>query len=183
MLVHDLDVRLVRLVDGEVFEPWILDPAQPALPATTGDNHRDNVEQIVVEGAARGNWQVVVSHKGELSAPQVYALLQTGLDRVAAPTPHAPRPVARFRSVGPNPSRGGFVLTLETERTVLASVSVYDLKGRLVRRLVNRPLAPGISSYQWDGRDEAGQDLAAGVYLLELESPGGATTRRVTLVR
>ncbi len=78
-LVHDLDIRLIRLDDQSVFEPWILDPANPANAATTGDNRRDNVEQVKIASPQAGYYRIVVSHKGNLSKTQDFALLISGL--------------------------------------------------------------------------------------------------------
>ena len=45
----------------------MLDPANPDNAAITGDNYRDNVEQVVVTNAAASNvYKVVITHKGEL---------------------------------------------------------------------------------------------------------------------
>jgi hypothetical protein len=81
ILVNDLDIRLVRQVDGKVFRPWVLDPANPSAPAQTGDNNLDNVEQIYLEQAMTGFYTLQVSHKTALSnSRQPYAMLITGLE-------------------------------------------------------------------------------------------------------
>jgi hypothetical protein len=75
MLVNDLDLRIVR--GGNTWLPWVLDPATPAAPASTGDNVRDNVEQVKVTGADTCAYTVEVLHKGTLldHAAQDYALI------------------------------------------------------------------------------------------------------------
>lgn len=80
MLVNDLDLRLVRKVDGHEFKPFVLDPMHPDMPATTGDNKLDNVEQILLETPEKGFYQVTVSHKGSLfSDRQDFGLVLSGL--------------------------------------------------------------------------------------------------------
>ena len=56
-LVNDVDLRLVGPVGG-TFEPFVLDPADPAADATTGDNALDNVEQVVVTNPVAGTWTI-----------------------------------------------------------------------------------------------------------------------------
>jgi hypothetical protein len=75
MLVNDLDLRVLR--GPATYYPWVLDPAAPAAAATTGDNFRDNVEQVEVSGAGSGSYTVRVSHKGTLQdgAAQDYSLI------------------------------------------------------------------------------------------------------------
>jgi len=75
MLVNDLDLRIIR--GGTTHYPWVLNPAVPAAAATRGDNFRDNVEQVQVDGGGAGSYTVRVSHKGSLvgSGSQDYALI------------------------------------------------------------------------------------------------------------
>ncbi len=78
-LVNDLDVRVS---DGiTISRPWILDPANPAAAATTGDNTRDNIEQVYIANAVPGkNYTITVNHKGTLTrGPQAYSLIVTGV--------------------------------------------------------------------------------------------------------
>jgi hypothetical protein len=75
MLVNDLDLRIKK--NPVTYMPWVLNPAVPAAAATTGDNIRDNVEQVVVSGGGTGTYTVEVSHKGALlnAANQDYSLI------------------------------------------------------------------------------------------------------------
>lgn len=78
-LVHDLDLRVIRLADQSEFQPWVLDPANPAQAASTGDNFRDNVEQVKIQNPQAGYYRIRVSHKGSLTQTQLYSLLISGL--------------------------------------------------------------------------------------------------------
>lgn len=76
MLVNDLDIRLTRMSDNMVFNPYILDPANPANAATTGDNNRDNVEMIYLATPDAGNYTLTISNKGNIvGSTQPYTLL------------------------------------------------------------------------------------------------------------
>ncbi|MEO1051152.1 MAG: S8 family serine peptidase [Bacteroidota bacterium] len=66
MLVNDLDMRVIGPDDTEYF-PWILNPANPVLAATTGDNFRDNVEKIEIAAPAAGTYTIRITHKGALA--------------------------------------------------------------------------------------------------------------------
>jgi hypothetical protein len=83
-LVNDLDLRIT---DGTTtFTPWVLDPNNPSVGATNGDNIRDNVEQVYVAGAVPGkSYTITVSNKGNLQGggPQNYSLVVTGVGGVA----------------------------------------------------------------------------------------------------
>ncbi|MCX6248366.1 MAG: S8 family serine peptidase [Bacteroidetes bacterium] len=76
MLVNDLDLR----IDGSVYKPWILDPLNRPAAATTGDNIRDNVEQILTPVLAVGCHTLTVTHKGTLSGgAQAFSLILSGI--------------------------------------------------------------------------------------------------------
>ena len=45
------------------------------------------------------------------------------------------------------------------------TIRVYDLRGRLVRTMTDVPAGPGWARVTWDGRDDSGSAVAAGVYL------------------
>jgi flagellar hook assembly protein FlgD len=61
---------------------------------------------------------------------------------------------------------------------------IYDVAGRLVRRLVDVPLEAGRHEVQWDGRDEAGRRLESGTYFFELRLEGRSVdTQKVALVK
>lgn len=60
---------------------------------------------------------------------------------------------------------------------------VYDLRGRLVRRLVDALQPAGEAGVVWDGLDDAGQAAPAGVYVLRLAAAGRAASATVTLAR
>lgn len=79
-LVNDLDAVLTEGFNR--YQPWILDPAAPAEKAKTGDNFRDNVEQIYVASPLKGRtYTLTISHKNNLkNGRQPYALLVSGLE-------------------------------------------------------------------------------------------------------
>ncbi len=80
ILVNDLDIRLIRLVDGQEIRPFILDPLHPEKEATRGDNLLDNMEQILEETPPKGFYEVFVSHKGSLQGgSQDFSIIFSGL--------------------------------------------------------------------------------------------------------
>ncbi len=75
MLVNDLDMRIENIDSSTIYNPYLLDPANPSFAATTGDNFRDNVEQIYIASPPAGIYAVSISHKGTLSSGQHYSLI------------------------------------------------------------------------------------------------------------
>jgi photosystem II stability/assembly factor-like uncharacterized protein len=104
----------------------------------------------------------------------------------ATPPPADPAgiPAARLVGVEPNPFNPRTVIALRAERAGAVRLAVYDLRGRCVRHLLATPMQAGeIRRVAWDGRDDAGRAMPAGLYLARLESAGGVDGRKLLLVK
>lgn len=101
-LVNDLDMR-VRNASNQTFNPWVLDPANPASAATTGDNFRDNVEQVHIQSPVAGQYTIVIRHKGSLNGgSQVVSLALSGAEPASSPiTPLLLQPTVNENSATP----------------------------------------------------------------------------------
>lgn len=63
-------------------------------------------------------------------------------------------------------------------------VRLYDVTGRVVRTLIDRTYEAGNHSATWDGRDDAGNQVARGVYFARIEfAKGAAINGRVVVLR
>ena len=80
----------------------------------------------------------------------------------------------------PNPFNGTTVLKFSVAERGRVSVSVYDARGRRVRVLADAVMQRGPHNLTWDGRDETGRPVAAGVYFCRLRT--GEATRSGKLV-
>lgn len=79
-------------------------------------------------------------------------------------------------AVWPQPSLGAQRLPLTLPTSVRLRVRVLDVRGAVVRTLVDGRLDGGASTLVWDGRDTAGRPVAAGVYFFR--GDGGASFAR-----
>ncbi len=101
----------------------------------------------------------------------------------------AVRDVFRLERVTPNPlwmAASTPYVTLRfhiPQSTTDTRLGVFDITGRLVRRLHDGPIKPGSHALFWDARDEAGAPVASGVYFVRLEAGARREMRRVVLVR
>jgi hypothetical protein len=83
----------------------------------------------------------------------------------------------------PNPAVGGTALAYRLPVQQNVQITVHDLRGRLVRTLVNGSAADGEHMLQWDGKDNGGQRAPAGVYFFNMKTRQGNLTQRVVLTR
>ncbi len=89
-----------------------------------------------------------------------------------------PQPAERQASVAFTLADGG-----PQAETYTTRLSVYDVAGRLVRRLVEGPLAPGQHVRQWDLKNGAGSGVASGCYFFVLEHGPEQVTSKVLVLR
>ena len=62
-------------------------------------------------------------------------------------------------------------------------LSIHTLTGQRVRTLVDGERSAGSFSVVWDGRDDAGGDVASGVYLCRMEAGEYRAVRKMLLMR
>ena len=91
-----------------------------------------------------------------------------------------PKPVV---ACAPNPFNPRTRIIFELPRDSQVAVAVYDLKGRLVRSLVDDWLAAGRHELDWVGCDGKGRSLGSGTYLYRLRAGPDVVTGAMTLVR
>jgi hypothetical protein len=82
----------------------------------------------------------------------------------------------------PNPSRGAVACAVETNDAGMLRFSVLDARGRVVRRASLEATSAGRRLWMWDGLDESGARVAAGVYVVRVVGPGGGTSRNIVRV-
>jgi len=80
VLVNDLDLLLIA-PDGTTNHPYVLDYSNPSALATTGDNIRDNVEQVrIASPQTTGQYTIEITYKGTLTdAEQHCSIIMTGI--------------------------------------------------------------------------------------------------------
>ena len=96
-----------------------------------------------------------------------------------------PAPPARLElaPARPNPFGGSTLLRFTLPRPGPVRLEVLDPLGRRVRRLFSGALGSGANQVTWDGRDEQGVGVAAGLYWVRIEAGGEAATRKLIRMR
>ena len=81
----------------------------------------------------------------------------------------------------PNPFREKTILKFEMGQNTQQQTRlvILDLLGREVLTLINAPLAPGIYSLAWDGKDKNGRAVPPGIYFYELVAGQRRATKRM----
>jgi len=88
----------------------------------------------------------------------------------------------------PNPANPAAVIPFAINGSGTVRLDIYNVKGQLVRKLVNRRLEPGMYRIAWDGREDNGRDAPSGVYFYRLRFSGAgrrnfSAVKKLVLVR
>ena len=170
-LVNDLDLRVTDS-NGNVFQPWTLNNIVPSLPAQTGDNNTDNIEQVVIDDAV-GDYTIEVSHKGTLQdAPQSYSIAVTGINGTLSNDDFAAN--KQSFDIYPNPAQDQITLEFSGISIPANKINIYDLSGKVVR------------SYDFDKQQSSKlnlnvSDISSGIYLVKTESPKGSDVEKLII--
>lgn len=125
---------------------------------------------------------------------QIQLSLKTATDVEATPRgaivkdyllhPNYPNPFHTAQSLADSPGRRLNETTISYSLPVATSVilKIYNLNGQEARLLVNEYQDTGFHSLQWDGKDELGIAVAAGVYLYVLQAGNQRVVRKLTIL-
>ncbi|MBN2172347.1 MAG: CotH kinase family protein [Candidatus Krumholzibacteriota bacterium] len=102
-------------------------------------------------------------------------------DLIAAPD--TPAPPALALDAWPNPFNPAVTLRCVLPGAGPATLDVFDVAGRRVRRLAGGDLPAGAHEAVWRGRDDAGRRCAAGIYLVRLQAGGRGVARKILLLK
>ena len=85
----------------------------------------------------------------------------------------------------PNPFNPSTTIKFDIagDMPVQTSLNVYNVRGQLLRSLVNGMKSAGTYQIQWDGKDDAGRTLPSGVYFYRLQAGEFNQTRKMVMMK
>lgn len=168
VLVNDLDMRVTNS-KGKTFYPWRLDEHSFSAPAVNdGDNAVDNVEQIVIPDAVKGEeYTITINHEKELeNDKQDFSIAGFGFKSLDEPTPEESEFI-----LYPNPT-SDYVNLYKTDTGKEVRVTVYDFSGRT------------LIDQEYKGQLTFNQSLdishlATGIYFVRLTTNGEKSVKKL----
>ncbi|NIM20486.1 MAG: S8 family serine peptidase [Candidatus Latescibacteria bacterium] len=83
----------------------------------------------------------------------------------------------------PNPFNPGTRITYSIPAPGQVALTVYDIRGSIVKRLVEEQQDGGKHTVIWHGRNESGAPVASGIYLVRLEAAGETRVVKAVLLK
>ncbi len=179
-----LNVSPGAAADLTVEETYPVDLAFAADPLAS----REILLRRPAGGASRDGFSFLVEGQSRDADASIYlSVRRAGSEATGVPESFPVDeglPVLRLRSAYPNPFGAETQILFDLQRRSRVGATVYDLRGRLVRRYEDSVRPPGSHQVTWDGRDGRGRQAAAGVYFLQITVDGNlAGQKKITLVR
>lgn len=81
----------------------------------------------------------------------------------------------------PNPFNPSTAVRFELFEPSRVNIEMFDVRGRLVRQLVDRELPAGLHAISWDSRDAHGAQVSSGVYVYVVSIDGERLAGKVVL--
>jgi len=179
-----------------VLSSFVLKYAGRQVPAVTGktsaggDKNGDGIQEVRVT-FSKANLQLLFSGTGlanghNIVTVMIEADLATG-GRLSGETQVDVVSNGSFSSasvVAPNPLNPEATVTYTTAKTGFVRIDMFDIHGRLVRRIVDEPaMAAGTHEATVDGRGQRGEKLPSGVYFIRGTSPEGEFKNIITILK
>lgn len=183
--VRLLEWRAARQGDGVRFD-WRLDPTD--LPVALALQRADADSPDRMEPVAELPGEATGTHI-DVEAPDVDliyrlsaitrsgAIVELGQIQIGR-TPIRPMQL----SVSPIPCRADAEFLLQLPEAGQVTLTLFDAAGRRVRTVLDELRPAGEHRFRWNGMDDAGRPIAAGLYFIRAHGTGGTIIRRVVVV-
>jgi len=91
--------------------------------------------------------------------------------------------IAELYPAYPNPFIANTTLSFSLPKAAHATLTIYNLKGQIVKTLSNELVNKGLQNYTWNGKSDDGKPVPNGMYIYKLKGNGVELTRKLTLMK
>jgi len=109
------------------------------------------------------------------------------LDITFAETPNTNGEVTPLTSMlqqnYPNPFNPETTISFNVAKSGNVDLDVYNMKGQLVKTLMNGSATAGLHQVVWNGNDNSGNKVASGVYFYKISNAGRSETMKMVLMK
>ncbi len=83
----------------------------------------------------------------------------------------------------PNPFNPETTISFNNPESGKVSLSIYNIKGQLVKTLIDEETPAGTHSLVWNGKDERGKNVASGIYFTKIKTDNSIQTKKMLLMK
>jgi len=154
--------------------------------------HEDASTTVLAEQTTDFEWYDMNVHSGTYNY-RVYAVYTTGLSELATTediiinnsvTPGPDQAVVTaLKGNYPNPFNPVTNIAYSVKEDSDVTLEIYNVKGQLVRTLVNEHVTAGNHSVMWNGTDDAGRTVGSGVFFYRMHAGDFTSTQKMILLK
>ena len=146
------------------------------------------VNEAPLEVASPGSFEDTTAWPQTTFWYEVRALYADGEEDVIAGSPARVTTEGRLalalHPLRPNPTSGSTSISFDMpDHSGPARLVIYNVRGQLVRTVLEGPVERGRHEGSWDGNDDRGQQVASGVYFARLLVDGRSSDQKVMVLR
>lgn len=164
----------------------------------------DNFGFEIQRSGAGGPWQKVafIPGHGTVNSPRNYSYRDAGLQpgtrqyRLKQIDTDGDFEYSQIRSISiaapkdfllahnfPNPFNPSTIINFQLPNDEKVVLTIFNLRGQVVRTLLNEERKAGFQSVVWDGKDNSGRIVNSGVYLCNLQAGGRTLSQKMTMLK
>jgi hypothetical protein len=175
---------------GNIGVTMIVTPAEGAIDEGPGDLIYDGLPlggppyALEIPIPEEGYWFVhitVVNPEGH--AEEITRIVEYNEDAAGADDGRPPLLATYLRPCRPNPFHERTEVAFAVPRSTHVEITIHDVTGRLIKRMVDGVVDPGIHKVAWDGRDNRDRPASSGIYYVSMRTPEHELSRSVMLLR
>jgi flagellar hook assembly protein FlgD len=83
----------------------------------------------------------------------------------------------------PNPFNPTTQIRYDLPEDANVNITIYDIIGRSIRSLVNSKQTAGYRSIRWDGKNNLGEGVSAGIYIYMIQAGKFKQTKKMVLLK
>ena len=83
----------------------------------------------------------------------------------------------------PNPFNPNTSLSFNLPHNTQVIISIHDLLGKEIARLANESMGPGFYVISWNGKNDFGESLPSGIYIVRLVTPEYSRSIKMLLLK
>ena len=91
--------------------------------------------------------------------------------------------VNKLYPVYPNPFNPTTIITFELVESSPVDLTIYNINGQIVKRMLSQNLSAGHYTYQWDGKNDDGGKCSSGIYFLRMITKRTANSQKLLLIK
>ena len=170
-------VAIIKSTGDDEYDIWWYKHFLREVGATTVDLDNDGDEEILV------SYRVPVPNSIE-SKTEIYTLYDSTTVKVNGDQkPASPHNVIELYPNSPNPFNNQTVIAYKLTNAADVWLSIYSVTGKEVKQLDGGSQLPGQYQFVWDGRNNLGEKVSTGVYVLRLSTDAEQRVRKMLFIQ